>query len=248
MTPARDGRLRAGVRTSVSTRCSCCSRFAIFRTAARRWPVRSRLISISCCCLCFFGKRYGGLGARGLAGSLAKMAVCAAAMAAMSYAALRFANFAAVRHLLAQAGLLAAMIGVSVAVYFGLAWLLRCEELSEFLLLLRRAGAGSAPSAKPGCRALLGSWFWRQGSGSASSDFSELSAGREGSVGQYASRPIAAIWRNLWRLPRKRGLETADVRREHVVDFLASLYRQKPRQPVGGAASRDHPAFFPLFA
>ena len=83
-----------------------------------------------------FRKRYGRLGARGLAASLAKMAVCAVAMAVISYyalAGLRISRSAA--HLVTQAGLLAAVILVSAAVYFGLAWLLRCEELREFLLL-----------------------------------------------------------------------------------------------------------------
>jgi putative peptidoglycan lipid II flippase len=96
-----------------------------------------------------FRKRYGRLGARGVAGSISKMVVCALAMAAASYAALRFSNFG-VRHLLAQTGLLAAIILVSVTVYFGLAWLLRCEELSEFLLLLRRAEPGAAAVAEIG--------------------------------------------------------------------------------------------------
>jgi putative peptidoglycan lipid II flippase len=96
-----------------------------------------------------FRKRYGRLGARGVAGSISKMAVSAAAMAAASYAGLRFSNFG-VRHLLAQAGLLAAIILVSAAVYFGLAWLLGCEELSEFLLLLRRAEPDAAAVAEVG--------------------------------------------------------------------------------------------------
>jgi putative peptidoglycan lipid II flippase len=96
-----------------------------------------------------FRKRYGRLGARGVAGSISKMVVCAVAMAAALYAALRFSNFG-VRHLLAQTGLLAAIILVSVTVYFGLAWLLRCEELSEFLLLLRRAEPGAAAVAEIG--------------------------------------------------------------------------------------------------
>jgi putative peptidoglycan lipid II flippase len=93
----------------------------------------------------FFRKRYGRLGARGLAVSLGKMGVCAASMAVASYAALRVSSFGAVRHVFMQAGLLVAMIAASMAVYFGLAWLLRCEELSEFLLLVRR----NAPDASP---------------------------------------------------------------------------------------------------
>jgi hypothetical protein len=36
---------------------------------------------------------------------------------------------------------------VSTAGYFGLAWLLRCEELREFWQLLRRTEPGTAPLA-----------------------------------------------------------------------------------------------------
>jgi hypothetical protein len=54
------------------------------------------------------------------------------------------------QHLLAQAGMLAAIILGSVAVYFGLAWLLRCEELSEFLLLLRRGEPTTASAGEIG--------------------------------------------------------------------------------------------------
>jgi len=96
-----------------------------------------------------FRKRFGKLGARGLANSLSKMLICAAAMAVVSYTALRFSNFG-VRHVIEQAGLLALMIAGSTAVYFGLAWLLRCEELSEFLLLLRRAEPAPAAVAEGG--------------------------------------------------------------------------------------------------
>jgi len=98
----------------------------------------------------FFRKRYGGLGTRDLAAPIAKMAACAAAMAAMSYAALRFSGFAEIRHVAAQAGMLAAMIGASVGVYFGVAWLLRCEELAEFLSMLRRAEPSAQPAAELG--------------------------------------------------------------------------------------------------
>jgi hypothetical protein len=59
-------------------------------------------------------------------------------MGAVAYAGLRTVLLAADRHLFAQAGLLAAVVLASAAVYFGLARLLRCEELSEFFLLLRR--------------------------------------------------------------------------------------------------------------
>jgi putative peptidoglycan lipid II flippase len=86
-----------------------------------------------------FRKRHGRLGARGLAASLGKMAACAVAMAAVCYGALKLSRFEYAEHFLQQAGLLLAIILMSTAIYFGVAWLLRCEELGEFFLLLRRA-------------------------------------------------------------------------------------------------------------
>jgi hypothetical protein len=40
------------------------------------------------------------------------------------------------------------MIAASAGVYFALAWLLRCEELSEFFSLLRRAEPAAASVAE----------------------------------------------------------------------------------------------------
>lgn len=97
-----------------------------------------------------FRQRYGRLGARGLMASLTKMAVCTAGMGAISYEILHFSNFPAIQHMLAQEGLLAGIIVASMSVYFGLAWLLRCEELSEFFLLIRRAEHGMAPAGETG--------------------------------------------------------------------------------------------------
>ncbi|MGA8145876.1 MAG: murein biosynthesis integral membrane protein MurJ [Candidatus Acidiferrales bacterium] len=91
-----------------------------------------------------FRKRHGRLGARGLAASLSKMGACALAMAAVCYAALKLSGFAVASHFVEQAGLLAAIILISTGIYFGLAWVLRCEELGEFFLLLRRAERGVA--------------------------------------------------------------------------------------------------------
>jgi putative peptidoglycan lipid II flippase len=86
-----------------------------------------------------FRKRHGRLGARVLAASLSKMAVCALAMATVCYAALTVSHFSGVRDFLRQGALLAGIIVASSGVYFGLAWLLRCEELGEFFLLLRQS-------------------------------------------------------------------------------------------------------------
>jgi putative peptidoglycan lipid II flippase len=86
-----------------------------------------------------FRKRHGRLGARGIVASLGKMATCAVAMALVCYAGLRMSQIAEVGNFLRQAGTLLGIILASAGVYFGLAWVLRCEELGEFFLLLRRA-------------------------------------------------------------------------------------------------------------
>ena len=86
-----------------------------------------------------FRRRYGRVSSPGLIASFAKMAVCAVTMATACFAARRYSGFSSAEHLLPQVGLLIAMILGSVGVYFGLAWILRCQELSELLLLFRRA-------------------------------------------------------------------------------------------------------------
>jgi putative peptidoglycan lipid II flippase len=86
-----------------------------------------------------FRGRHGALGTRAVLGSLAKTIACATAMAAVCFATLKYSHFATVEHLLARAALLFAMIAVSTGIYFGGAWVLRCEELPELFLLLRRA-------------------------------------------------------------------------------------------------------------
>jgi putative peptidoglycan lipid II flippase len=89
--------------------------------------------------LFLFRKRHGSLGLRGAAPSFAKMGVCAVAMALVPVAVLRWSFFLTAGHLLQRALLLAAVILASAAVYFGIARLLKCGELSEFWLLLRRS-------------------------------------------------------------------------------------------------------------
>jgi putative peptidoglycan lipid II flippase len=97
-----------------------------------------------------FRKRYGRLGARGLLQSLCKIAACAAGMGLAAYAALRFSDFESARTVLMQIGLLAGIIAAAVAAYFALAWLLRCEELGEFFLLLRRSEPATASAVESG--------------------------------------------------------------------------------------------------
>jgi len=86
-----------------------------------------------------FRGRFGRLGASAILNSLGKMALCAVAMSTVCFAAVRYSHLVTVEHFLAKAAWLTGIIGVSVGIYFGLAWALRCEELPELFLLLRRA-------------------------------------------------------------------------------------------------------------
>lgn len=96
-----------------------------------------------------FRGRYGRLGARGIALSVAKTTACTLAMGTVAFAALWFwRDRAAAFHVAAQVGLLVVIIAAAVGVYLGVARLLRCEELSEFLLLLGRAEADAVPGAE----------------------------------------------------------------------------------------------------
>ncbi len=89
--------------------------------------------------LYLFRKKYGQLGVRAIASSLGRIAICAGAMGGVCYAGFHLAHLAADRPVLAQIATVTAVVIASVASYFALARLLRCEELSEFFMLLRRA-------------------------------------------------------------------------------------------------------------
>ena len=89
-----------------------------------------------------FRGRFGKLDVPGFLASFAKIAVSTLVMAGVSYECLRLSNFESFGHFVSQAGLLVLLIVVPVGVYFAAAWVLRCEELGEFLLLLRRRERG----------------------------------------------------------------------------------------------------------
>jgi putative peptidoglycan lipid II flippase len=93
-----------------------------------------------------FRGRYGRLGALRIFNSLGKMAVCGGAMSAACFVAVRYSRLITTEHFLTKAAWLAGIILVSSGIYFGLAWALRCEELPELFLLLRRAEPGAAVS------------------------------------------------------------------------------------------------------
>jgi putative peptidoglycan lipid II flippase len=93
-----------------------------------------------------FRGRYGRLGASAIFNSLGKMALCAVAMSAVCFVAVKYSHLATAEHFLTKAAWLTGIIVVSAGIYFGLAWALRCEELPELFLLLRRAEPSLASS------------------------------------------------------------------------------------------------------
>ncbi len=146
MTPARVG-LYALV---MNVGLNACFLIFLFRYLSNGTPaLASSLTAYFDFILLFaiFRKRYGRLGARNIIASLGKMGWSALAMACVCVAGLRFSNMDSVRSLAGRAGLLAAMILISTSVYFLFAWLLRCEELPEFWLLLRRGEAPATSAA-----------------------------------------------------------------------------------------------------
>jgi len=91
-----------------------------------------------------FRARFGRVGARSIAKSVGKVAICSVLMAGGCLLALRHVHFEAMGPVAWQAGALAAMILGSIGVYLGLAWAFRCEELGEAAILLRPAEAATA--------------------------------------------------------------------------------------------------------
>lgn len=146
MTPTRVGIYSLGLHVALNA-------FLLFGFARYFWNAGPALASSLAAYFNFallfyiFRGKYGALGARGIFISVVKMLICAAAMAAACFAALRYSDFANIGHVLSQAGLLAAMILGSIGIYFGLAWILRCEELPELFLMLRRAQPETASTA-----------------------------------------------------------------------------------------------------
>jgi putative peptidoglycan lipid II flippase len=138
MTPARIGAFALGMNVVLNA----AFLLLFFRTLSNAGPALASALAAYFnfgALLLLFRKRHGRLGLRGVTTSFTKMAICAVAMAFVPIMVLHWPYFLAARHVLEEAGLLAAVILTSTAVYFAVAWLLRCEELSEFWLLLRRS-------------------------------------------------------------------------------------------------------------
>lgn len=140
MTPARVGAYALGINIALNTALLVFF-FRYFSNGGPALASSAAAYFYFVALFWIFRKRYGGLETRGLAGALAKMAVCAAAMAAATWEGLRLSHFTDTSHLLARVGLVGALIAGSTGVYFGAAWVLRCGELGEFLHLFRRGEA-----------------------------------------------------------------------------------------------------------
>jgi len=90
-----------------------------------------------------FRRRHGLLGGRSILRSGAKVSAASAVMGLVCWAMLRISGFqdlaGAIHHSLAwQVVALASMLAVAAGLFFGLAWLLDCEELGEMYGIARR--------------------------------------------------------------------------------------------------------------
>jgi hypothetical protein len=95
-----------------------------------------------------FRLRFGRLGTRDVAASLAKIVVCAGAMGVVCWSALRYSQFDSIEHFLPRLAVFIALIGGATLTYLAVAWLLRCSEISEvYGIAFHSAGAAAE---KPG--------------------------------------------------------------------------------------------------
>ena len=95
-----------------------------------------------------FRLRFGRLGTREIAASLAKIAVCASVMGGVCWGALRYSQFDSIDHFLPRLLIFIALVGGATLTYLGLAWALRCTEISEVYGIAFHSGG--AESGKQG--------------------------------------------------------------------------------------------------
>lgn len=94
-----------------------------------------------------FRQRHGGFGGRQIVMSLVRVGVASVCMGLITCGLSHWVRFASLEPLWLRAGKLGAILAASTAVYFALAWLLRCEELSDIYGIARRKkGPPSAPA------------------------------------------------------------------------------------------------------
>ncbi len=94
--------------------------------------------------LWIFRRRFGRLGFKKVMASLGRVVAASTAMGFACAAFLRYVHFSSYPHLLPRIGLLTVVILGAVALYLGLAWLFRCEELGELQKVWRRPEGAAA--------------------------------------------------------------------------------------------------------
>lgn len=95
-----------------------------------------------------FRLRFGRLGTREIAASLAKIALCAAAMGVVCWGTLRYSQFDSIEHFFTRLVVFVALIAGATLTYLGAAWLMRCTEISEvYGIAFHSAGAEAGKTA-----------------------------------------------------------------------------------------------------
>jgi putative peptidoglycan lipid II flippase len=78
-----------------------------------------------------FRLRFGRLGTRDVVASLVKIAICASAMGIVCWTALQYSQFDNIAHFLPRLLVFVGLIVSATLTYLGIAWALRCSEISE---------------------------------------------------------------------------------------------------------------------
>jgi len=78
-----------------------------------------------------FRLRFGSLGTRHILASVGKIALCAGMMGIVCWSALQYSQFDTIEHFLPRLAVFIGLIGFATLTYLAIAWLLRCDEVSE---------------------------------------------------------------------------------------------------------------------
>jgi putative peptidoglycan lipid II flippase len=92
-----------------------------------------------------FSKRYGDVGGRAVLEAVGRIIVASAGMGLVTWGLLHWIPFVSGQPLWWRAGLLTFLLTVSTGVYFALAWVLHCEELSDIYGIARRKKGPQPP-------------------------------------------------------------------------------------------------------
>jgi putative peptidoglycan lipid II flippase len=78
-----------------------------------------------------FRLRFGSLGTRHILASVGKIALCAGMMGIVCWSALQYSQFDTIEHFLPRLAVFIGLIVFATLTYLAIAWLLRCDEVSE---------------------------------------------------------------------------------------------------------------------